>query len=128
MIEFRIPGLPPSTNNLYMTIRGRRVKTAEARKWEKHVQAHMPASLQLKKSSVLAVSMDFHSPRWFYKNGKPRKRDVDNMLKATMDAVFSKMEGQGVNDTQVFSIRGTKRKSESGSEFVVFHLHNLGGL
>lgn len=126
MIEFRIPGLPPSTNNLYMTIKGRRVKTAEARKWAKHVQAHMPKGLQLKSSAILAVSMDFHSPSWFYKNGSPRRRDVDNMLKATMDAVFEPLAKQGVSDQQVFSIRGTKRETKGTEESVVFHLMTLG--
>lgn len=52
----------------------------------------------------LAVEIDFHT-KWFTSKGKPRRRDLDNLIKHTLDPVFHFFE---LDDCFVFEIKARK--------------------
>ena len=76
--KFTLP-LPPCVNNLYATVRGRRVKSAEGRAY-KHA-AGLAALEQgaIRLSGDVSVSMRFYRPR--------KAGDVDSRIKAGLDAL-----------------------------------------
>lgn len=89
---------PPSTNQLYATVDGKRVKTAIARDYAARVKAitrhafwsHLDRLLL--EAEALAVTVDLFPP-------DRRRRDADNALKATLDAVIT--GGLGIDDARV---------------------------
>ena len=92
--EFAMHGLalPPSLNNAYMTVRGRRVLTREARDYKASVAAQV--ALQ---AAVCAFVVPPRTPLvftvrfWFQRNN----RDGDNAVKLLQDAIS---EALGFND------------------------------
>lgn len=72
--------LPPSTNNLFATSGGKRVKTREYKDW---IAAVVPLFMDLKRPELpcrVCISLE----------GKvPRQRDGDNFLKPVMDALVT---------------------------------------
>ena len=73
--------MPPSTNNLFATARGRRVKTREYRAW---LAACAPALLELRKPDSL--------PAWICVvalGAVNARRDLDNLLKPVGDALVA---------------------------------------
>ncbi len=98
LLEFRIPGLPPSTNKLY--------KISKLRK-KKRVLFQSKESINFKRKMVLmfskkpridvpiALLLEFH----IRTNLKYNKRDLDNYLKCTIDGL--QLAGQIRNDNQV---------------------------
>lgn len=122
-LTFRLP-IPPSVNEQYTIVNGRRHRSMELRRFRKQVQAIveeqqiatlLPASLRAKrKPSYLAVYADFFfAPR--------NRRDVDSGLKALLDALCAPLE---VNDNRVVDIHLTKRTT-SGEPFTLVQLEPL---
>ena len=100
--------LPPSINEQYATVDGRRVSTQVARRFKQQVKATL-RSLQQQgvitdelrdqlRQGYLALFLDFYFPT-------PLKRDLDGGLKITQDALC---EGLGLNDNRVVDIHLTK--------------------
>src|SRR5262245_39720721 len=79
-LTFALP-IPPSMNEMYANVRGRRVKTRAARRW------HHDASWLIK---LEAGGSRIEGP-WAIGVVYPRsmKGDVDNRLKALLDAVVA---------------------------------------
>lgn len=99
MIEasIRLPW-PPSTNNAYATVRGRRVKTKAARDYTDRVQYALHTSppwrrarYGLKRSHRLRVTLTAHPP-------DRRRRDLGNLEKLCIDSVFAWL---GLDDSQI---------------------------
>jgi crossover junction endodeoxyribonuclease RusA len=122
-LTFKLP-IPPSVNEQYTIVNGRRHRSMELRRFRKQVQAIveeqqiatlLPASLRAKrKPSYLAVYADFFfAPR--------NRRDVDSGLKALLDALCAPLE---VNDNRVVDIHLTKRTT-SGEPFTLVQLEPL---
>jgi crossover junction endodeoxyribonuclease RusA len=96
--------LPPSINEQYATINGRRVNTVSARRFKHDVknilrileqQGILYDELRAQfQQSHLALLLDFYFTT-------PLKRDLDGGLKITQDALC---EGLGVNDNRVVDI------------------------
>src|ERR1700736_5549526 len=96
--------LPPSINEQYATVDGRRVSTVVARRFKQHVQTALQAleregilDDKLRnnfRQSYLVLLLDFYFTT-------PHKRDLDGGLKITQDALC---EGLGVNDNRVVEI------------------------
>jgi crossover junction endodeoxyribonuclease RusA len=101
--------LPPGINNQYATVNGRRILSADSRRFKEHVSGlvrHLRYSGQLPEplisvmqSGYLSLFIDFYFPT-------PMKRDLDGGLKITQDALC---EGLGVNDNRVVDIHLVKR-------------------
>lgn len=82
----------------------------EARKWKEEVET-LVASLNLEApTGLLAVHIQFHSPRWFNLNGSVKKRDVSNLEKLCVDAVFKAL---GVDDSMIWKLTLEKVASDS---------------
>ncbi|HST03194.1 MAG TPA: RusA family crossover junction endodeoxyribonuclease [Chloroflexia bacterium] len=101
--------LPPGVNNLYATVNGRRVLSAEARKWKALVSERMSEMrfsgslpdlvVDTLRSGYLSLFIDFYF-------ATPLKRDLDGGLKVTQDAIC---ENLGINDNRVVDIHLVKR-------------------
>ena len=107
LLRLTLP-LPPSINEQYATVDGRRVSTVVARRFKRQVQDALRA---LERQGLLdneirahfgqcylALFLDFYFPT-------PLKRDLDGGLKITQDAIC---EGLGLNDNRVVDIHLTK--------------------
>jgi crossover junction endodeoxyribonuclease RusA len=103
LLRLTLP-LPPSINEQYATVDGRRVSTVAARRFKKQVRDtfkqlerqgllhdNLRSSFQ---QSYLALLLDFYFTT-------PHKRDLDGGLKITQDAIC---ESLGVNDNRVVDI------------------------
>lgn len=100
--------LPPSINEQYATVNGRRVSSQVARHFKKHVRQTIH-NLDHKgiltddlrerfRHGYLTLFLDFYFTT-------PLKRDLDGGLKITQDAIC---EGLGLNDNRVVDIHLTK--------------------
>jgi crossover junction endodeoxyribonuclease RusA len=107
LLNLTLP-LPPSINEQYATIEGRRVSTAAARRFKRQVQDTLRSLEQQGivhdalrdqfRQSYLALFLDFYF-------STPLKRDLDGGLKITQDALC---EALGLNDNRVVDIHLTK--------------------
>jgi len=101
---------PPSTNTAYATVRGRRVKTKRAREYAEHVQflcsvnawcdTWIIKTQELDVMPRLAVTIEVHPP-------DRRRRDLANMEKLCVDAVFSYL---GMDDSLIDDLHLTRRE------------------
>jgi crossover junction endodeoxyribonuclease RusA len=109
-LAFRLP-IPPSVNDQYVIVQGRRHRSAELRRFRQQVQAcveeqrlaeQLPTSLRAKRHpSYLALYADF-----FF--AAQSRRDIDSGLKALLDALCAPLR---LNDNRVVDIHLTKRTS-----------------
>ena len=107
LLRLTLP-LPPSINEQYATVGGRRISTKAARSFKQQVrdilrslesQGVLHADLRSAlRQSYLALFLDFSSTT-------PLKRDLDGGLKITQDALC---EGLALNDNRVVDIHLTK--------------------
>ena len=101
--------LPPGVNNQYATVNGRRVLSADARRFKTEVHKRLeqmrfsevltPDTLDALKRSYLSLFIDFYF-------ATPMKRDLDGGLKITQDALCEALE---INDNRVVDIHLVKR-------------------
>jgi len=107
LLRLTLP-LPPSINEQYATVDGRRVSTTVARRFKQQVREAL-RSLERQgtlhdelrthlRQSYLALFLDFYFTT-------PLKRDLDGGLKITQDALC---EGLGLNDNRVVDIHLVK--------------------
>ena len=109
MMRLELP-FPPSTNTAYATVRGRRVKTKRAREYAEHVQflcsvnawcdTWIIKTQELDVMPRLAVTIEVHPP-------DRRRRDLSNMEKLCVDAVFSYL---GMDDSLIDDLHLTRRE------------------
>lgn len=103
-LRFELP-LPPGVNNQYATVNGRRVLSAEARRWRLAAERHIVGLdvdaefLAVLRDGYLAVFVDF-----FFET--PLKRDLDGGLKIALDTICGAL---GVDDRRVVDIHLVKR-------------------
>jgi Holliday junction resolvase RusA-like endonuclease len=91
-------GLPPSTNHLYATVRGRRVLSHEAKTYKGYVGLYAAAEAskqgwRYEKGRRLAITFEVYF--------KDFRRDVTNAVKVLEDSLA---EGLGFNDRVVDSV------------------------
>jgi crossover junction endodeoxyribonuclease RusA len=101
--------MPPSVNNQYATVNGRRVLSKEAARFKREVRQHVrqatvggslaEAEIERLRAAYLALFIDC-----FFET--PHKRDLDGGLKITQDALC---EALGINDNRVVDIHLVKR-------------------
>ena len=103
-LRFELP-LPPGINNQYATVNGRRVLSAEARRWRGAAEQHIgaldieAAFVAALREGYLAVFLDFYF-------ATPLKRDLDGGLKIALDSICAAL---GVDDRRVVDIHLVKR-------------------
>ncbi len=117
-ITFTLP-MPPSVNNQYVTINGRRALSPEARRYKKTVQRYLQrqqdngaipnALCEAARKGYLALFIDFYFET-------PLRRDLDGGLKIAQDAICTAL---GVNDNRVVDIHLVKRIDPLNPRIVV---------
>jgi len=89
--KFTIPSLPPSVNAIYNIIFSqRRVEMkGEVRLWKTEAKTYIPKMTVLQESYLFQLNVIFYYD-FFFKNGKIRKFDSQNLMKVLCDAVAEK--------------------------------------
>ena len=123
MITVSIPCLPPSTNNAYATVNGRRVPTKQAKTFKELVEWSTLAQTNRKPlKGILSVSLTFYSETWFTKAGEPRVIDLGNLEKLLVDSVFKAL---GMKDHMIFELKLMKL---IGPEQSIIRISQMGAL
>ena len=89
--SFVIPNLPPSVNSVYQIIFSqKRVELKpEVRLWKTQAKEYIPKLTPMSSSHLFKVDTIFHYD-FFYKNGKLKKFDSQNLMKVLIDAIAEK--------------------------------------
>jgi crossover junction endodeoxyribonuclease RusA len=106
--RFELP-LPPSINQQYATVGGRRVLSKDSRHYKKAVgQAirRLRAEGTISDALVMALRQGFIALFIDFFFETPRRRDLDGGLKITQDAICDAL---GVNDNRVVDVHLIKR-------------------
>lgn len=108
-IEFYVARKPPSMNALYQIHYHQRrvVLKPEVRRFKDYFKRHVP-QFHAGSDTKLAVDMSIHHD-WYFKNGRFRKLDVQNMEKIIIDSIFEMVEP---DDCQVWDGHWEKIQSE----------------
>jgi crossover junction endodeoxyribonuclease RusA len=112
-VTFTLP-YPPTTNHAYTVSRGRKIKTMRARQYATHVGYIVLAervTLDLR-GARLRVRIRVHAP-------DHRKRDLANVEKLAVDAVFAALD---LDDSQIDCltlVRGAVDPARPRLEFTV---------
>lgn len=101
--------MPPSINNQYITVNGRRALSKEAAAYKRTVRDHLrreitagrlaAAEIERLERSFLALFIDFYFET-------PLRRDLDGGLKITQDAICETLR---LNDNRIVDIHLIKR-------------------
>ncbi len=97
--------LPPSVNQQYATVNGRRVLSREARQWKSTATTHLrqiaiPETFaEALRDGYLALFIDFYF-------ATPLRRDLDGGLKITLDTICETLD---IDDRRVVDIHLVKR-------------------
>jgi len=106
--EFTLP-LPPSINQQYATVEGRRVLSKTSRKYKRDVARairRLRVEDVISDRLVTALRQGFIGLFIDFYFETPRRRDLDGGLKITQDAICDAL---GVNDNRVVDVHLVKR-------------------
>jgi Holliday junction resolvase RusA-like endonuclease len=105
-LRFTIDGIPPSYNKSCKINYGTRqlYLSKEARNFKDKVKISMPFWELPDKELVFYIHNKYHA-NWFYKNGKPKKKDVQNMNRLLIDAIFQTL---GRDDSVLWRVTDEK--------------------
>ena len=106
---FSMHSLHPSINSLYQIIYSqRRIEMKpEVRLWKSRAKGFIP-TWRIEEGEELDLEFRMEG-NWLYKNGKPKRMDVQNLLKVVIDALCEKW---GVDDSRVREIRAVRVQAE----------------
>lgn len=105
--KFRVDFLPTSVNKMYSYNHHSKTMylTEEARHFKMAIKIACPKVEFVSKQPKIRIEIWYHSPAWICKNGKFKKRDIQNMDKMVFDAISERL---GVDDSHVFYHTGEK--------------------
>lgn len=106
--RFQLP-LPPSINQQYATVNGRRVLSRASRRYKKDVGKavrELRAKGVISDALVAALRQGFVGLFIDFYFETPQRRDLDGGLKITQDAICDSL---GVNDNKVVDVHLVKR-------------------
>jgi len=120
MITFRVEGLPPSYNRHFkINYSFREVYLSpEAHQFKNRIKITMPHN-GFPKVCLFKMSLEYHG-NFFYKNGKHKKIDMQNMDKLLIDAVF---EGLGRDDSHLWELH--QKKTQNTIPFTLIKIESL---
>lgn len=119
--RWKVPILPPSMNRLYaINFRTRSVyMTPEARTFKTQFKMFI-TPFTVSSNDKLTMSLDVYTD-WFFKNGKQKRADIQNLIKVVLDAVSERL---GFDDSQVWSFTASKIQSTENCCFVTLEKQN----
>ncbi len=109
-LMFTVPLIPPSYNKVFkINHRLRQIYlTPAARKFKDMVKLHMPFwNLPVNKIFIFDIKIEYYS-KWKFKNKSIKKKDLQNLNKLLIDAVFDVL---GRDDAFIWSIQEWKMPS-----------------
>lgn len=118
-LEFMVEGLPPTVNHSYgRAANGRMFKTAKTSSWQKlavarakqaSIKAFGTCRLSYLSEYSVRLEMEVYRSTWHcVSKGREavfHRKDLDNFIKATQDAVFSALS---LDDSQVMELHAKK--------------------
>jgi len=110
-INIKLPW-PPSVNRYWRNVKGRTLISAEGRAYKKAVAGLVMAkglAGAFSGDDRLEVAIAAHVP-------DKRRRDLDNLLKASLDAIT---EAIGVDDSQIDDLRIVRAEKMEGGELAL---------
>jgi len=98
-IRFQIPSLPSSINQIYAINFGQRhiFLRPEVKRWKTDMKVYIP-KWKPSDTGYIRVDIDIYS-NWFYKNGKVKRADLQNLEKVLIDTICEKI---GIDDKFIF--------------------------
>ena len=122
MTRLELP-FPPSTNNTYANVNGRRVKTKKAREYTTTIMWHcaqtntdMSSALRSQGDAPrLAVTIDVHPP-------DKRRRDLANLEKLAIDAIFKYI---GLDDSLIDDLHLVRREVDRPNGKLIITITNI---
>lgn len=110
MIKFTIPVIPPSYNQHYkINYNLRQIYLDKiAHDFKKLVFLHTPP-MEYGDNDVFYLKVEIHYD-WFYKNGKVRKLDIQNMDKLLIDSISERL---GFDDCRIWDSHFLKVQSKT---------------
>ena len=111
-----IMGHPPGVNNLYFNAHGKRVKSAQYRRYEQLVALTPFQGRRCDSKGLYECLVEVYGD-WFCKNGQVCTKDIDGMLKALLDCVCRKA---GIDDSRIFRLEVVKLDGASRDRTRVF--------
>lgn len=98
MVTFKLKGVPPSYNKHFKINYNLReiTLTPQVRAFKQHVQTRVPVFTPDPDDFFFIIIRYYHD--WYYKNGKYRKLDLQNLDKLLIDAIFKKI---GIDDSRL---------------------------
>lgn len=110
-VKFKVSFLPTSVNRMYSYNHHTKTMylTEEARHFKMAIKLACPKIQFISDKPKIRIEIWYHSPTWICKNGKFRKRDIQNMDKILIDAISERL---GVDDSHIWFHSGEKVISE----------------
>ena len=98
-VKFSVPGVPPSYNQSFkIAFKLKQVYLSpDAKRFKDKVMIHIPY-FEIPDEAKITIIIKYHD-NWYYKNGKLKRKDVQNMDKLIIDAIFKRL---GVDDSHVW--------------------------
>jgi Holliday junction resolvase RusA-like endonuclease len=119
--RWKIPCLPVSMNRLYAINFMKRCvyMTPEARQFKNNAKLCI-GNFPISKNDKLSFSLDVYTD-WYFKNGNPKKSDIQNLIKVVVDATSERL---GFDDCQVWSFAANKIQSTSNCCWITLEKTN----
>lgn len=120
-VTFTIQGLPPSYNKHFkINYNFREVYLSDETKTFKTKVKFLIPQITITEMDKLRVTIMYNHD-WHYKNGKIRKKDIQNLDKLLIDAIAERL---GFDDSQFFEVHLFKIQNDKES-FTVVNLEIL---
>ena len=105
-LQFVLPSFPISFNKLYNIDHNRRRVglSDDALLWATRNKPFVKPC-RWPEDWLLKITLEYESPNWFTKAGKPRRVDVQNLEKLVIDTIFGKW---GWDDSRLWDVRRRK--------------------
>jgi len=108
-MQFTIPLIPPTYNqHIHINYAIKQVYlTKKAREFKRSVKLLTPPNSKLSDNSKLQLKVEIHND-WYYKNGKVKRLDIQNLDKLLIDAICEKW---GIDDCRIWDSHFLKVQS-----------------
>jgi len=120
-LQFTVPNIPPSYTASFKINYGLKQTylSQEARKFKDMVKIYMP-HIDIDKNKLYSMHNEYYYD-WYYKNGNVKKKDVQNMNRLLIDAVF---RGLGIDDSVLFKVTDEKVQSHKCKTVVKLYVED----